>query len=76
LARDPIRKPVSTFRAHAPYPPGDIERPVIPKPLRGVEGTLVRMPVEVCGTVEVEGRLTVVVRVPGNHERGEELRLS
>jgi hypothetical protein len=59
------------------YPPGDIERPVMPKPLRGVEGTLVRMPVEVCGTIDVEGRLVVVVvRVLGNQLRGEELLLS
>jgi hypothetical protein len=76
LAHDLIRKPVPTFRDHAP---GDIERPVVPKPLRGVDGVPVRMPVlvrgDVVGAIEVDRG--VFERVLGNHERGEdEFRLS
>lgn len=64
------------------HPPGDIERPVVPKPLRGVDGVPVRVlgvPVRVLGdevgAIEVDRGL--LERVLGNHERGEdEFRLS
>ena len=58
------------------YPPGDIERPVVPKPLRGVEGVPVRMPVVVrvlgdeVGAIEVD--LGLFERALGNHERGDD----